>query len=107
MQGGSHVCSSNRPRAAWLRCRMAPDARGPHPPGQTCCRAQYTNEIQYSANVEMERLLNQALGTVRDMLQRNRAALDAIIHALTSQGAGSLSGEARGPRLSQSCGGHV
>ena len=49
----------------------------------------------------MERLLNQALGTVRDLLLRNRAALDAIIHALTSQGAGTLSGEARGPRLSQ------
>lgn len=50
----------------------------------------------------MERLLNQALGTVRDLLLRNRAALDAIIHALTSQGAGTLSGEARVPRLSQS-----
>lgn len=56
----------------------------------------------------MERLLNQALGTVRDLLTRNRAALDAMTHALTSQGAGTLSGEARGPQFhpqppSESC----
>ena len=65
--------------------------------GDLRCCAQYTNEIQYSANVEMERLLNEALGTVRDLLQRNRAALDAIVRALTAQGAGTLTGEARRP----------
>lgn len=53
------------------------------------------NEVQYSANVEMERLLNEAAGNVRALLQRNRAALDAIIAGLTRGGEGALTGEVR------------
>lgn len=49
--------------------------------------------MQYSANVEMERLLNDAARNVRDMLERNRAALDAIVSALTRRENGSLTGE--------------
>ena len=56
-------------------------------------RAQYNNEVQYSANLEMERLLNDAARNVRDMLERNRAALDAIVSALTRRENGSLTGE--------------
>ncbi|KAK9823015.1 hypothetical protein WJX81_007049 [Elliptochloris bilobata] len=54
---------------------------------------RYTNEMQYGANVEMERLLNEAAGNVRALLQRNRAALDVIVSTLTVKGAGSLSGD--------------
>lgn len=49
--------------------------------------------MQYSANLEMERLLNDAARNVRDMLERNRAALDAIVSALTRRESGSLTGE--------------
>lgn len=41
----------------------------------------------------MERLLNDAARNVRDMLERNRAALDAIVSALTRRENGSLTGE--------------
>jgi hypothetical protein len=57
------------------------------------------NEVQYAANVEMERMLNEAAGNVRAMLQRNRRALDAIIAALTEGGEGALTGEARPANL--------
>ena len=90
----AHVCSRMQGRGArpaWGACFGRPGCA--LTAGRP--RAQMYNEVQYAANVEMERLLNEAAGNVRALLQRNRRALDAIIDALTAGGEGALTGEAR------------
>ena len=46
-----------------------------------------------AVDVEMERLLNTAYADVLELLQRNRAAYDELIEALTTGPGNTLSGE--------------
>lgn len=46
-----------------------------------------------AVDVEMDRLLNETYADVKAMLERNRDAYDALIHALTTGDDQTLSGE--------------
>jgi ATP-dependent Zn protease len=61
---------------------------------------QVSYETLEAVDIEMERLLNTAYTDVLALLQRNRAAYDALIEALTSGPDNTLSGEQVGLRAS-------
>ena len=54
---------------------------------------QVSFETLDAVDVEMERLLNTAYADVLELLQRNRAAYDKLIEALTTGPGNTLSGE--------------
>ena len=54
---------------------------------------QMSPETAYAADLEMEKLLMQAYEEVKALLQRNRAALDALITRLSTPATGQPSTE--------------